>query len=163
MAVAKIGLTPISPVTIELGTVEIPVFERMTKLPAAPRPTGAGPRDAVVPVVKLHENALASRLPSRSLLSPERVAVKSMLGARLLAAVNVALIPGPYTTLPVTDVLPCLTVKVEAVIERGSISLVKVALILVLMGTPVASAAGFVAVTTGAVVSATVPVVKLQD
>jgi hypothetical protein len=43
IAVAAMGLTPMSPVTTEFGTVEIPDFARITKLPAVPRSTGAGP------------------------------------------------------------------------------------------------------------------------
>jgi hypothetical protein len=37
------GLTPTFPVTMEYGTVETPVFARITKLPAIPRLTGNGP------------------------------------------------------------------------------------------------------------------------
>lgn len=40
---AAAGLTPIFPVTAEAGTVETADFPRITKLPAAPRSTGAGP------------------------------------------------------------------------------------------------------------------------
>jgi hypothetical protein len=36
------GLTPILPVTVDWGTVEIPDFARITKSPAVPRPTRAG-------------------------------------------------------------------------------------------------------------------------
>ena len=41
MPVESIGLTPISPVTADVGTVDIPDFARITKLPAVPRFTGA--------------------------------------------------------------------------------------------------------------------------
>src|ERR1039457_3946484 len=41
MAVAPMGLTPISPVIAEVGIVEIPDLARITKLPAVPRFTGA--------------------------------------------------------------------------------------------------------------------------
>src|SRR5450830_1909791 len=43
MVLAGAGLTPISPVTEEVPVVEIPDFARITKLPAVPRTTGAGP------------------------------------------------------------------------------------------------------------------------
>jgi hypothetical protein len=43
MALAAAGLTPISPVTWVDPVVEIPVFARITKLPAVPRSTTAGP------------------------------------------------------------------------------------------------------------------------
>jgi hypothetical protein len=43
MAVESMGLTPISPVTTEIGTVEIPDFAKITKLPAVPRSTGVRP------------------------------------------------------------------------------------------------------------------------
>ena len=41
MAVESIGLTPISPVIAEGGTVLMPDFDRIAKLPAFPRFTGA--------------------------------------------------------------------------------------------------------------------------
>jgi hypothetical protein len=40
MAVALIGLTPIFPVILVVPVVEIPDFDRITKLPAVPRFTG---------------------------------------------------------------------------------------------------------------------------
>jgi len=43
MALAAIGLTPISPVIKVDPVVEIPVLERITKLPAVPRLTAPGP------------------------------------------------------------------------------------------------------------------------
>jgi hypothetical protein len=43
MAVAAMGETPMSPVIVELGTVEIPLFARMVKLQADPRSIGEGP------------------------------------------------------------------------------------------------------------------------
>jgi hypothetical protein len=43
MAVLVIGLTPISPVIEVVPVVDIPDFDRMTKLPADPRFTAAGP------------------------------------------------------------------------------------------------------------------------
>jgi hypothetical protein len=42
MAVAAIGLAPISPVIAVVPVDEIPVFVRIAKLPAEPRFTGRG-------------------------------------------------------------------------------------------------------------------------
>lgn len=52
---AAAGLTPISPVIAEVGTVEMADFASTAKFPAVPRSTGAGPRAADVPVVKLQD------------------------------------------------------------------------------------------------------------
>ena len=41
MAVAAMGLTPMSPVMSDAGTVETPVLVRMAKSPAVPRGTGS--------------------------------------------------------------------------------------------------------------------------
>ena len=43
MKLAAAGLTPISPVTAVVPVVEIADFARITKFPAVPRSTGAGP------------------------------------------------------------------------------------------------------------------------
>ena len=51
--VAAAGLTPMLPVTIDVGTLEIAVLARTTKLPEVPRPTGEGPIAVVVPVVNV--------------------------------------------------------------------------------------------------------------
>src|SRR3990172_11260369 len=60
-----------------------------------------------------------------------------------------------YVTTPPTVVAPCFKVKVVgAVIVAGAIASLKFALILLLINTPVAVAAGFVDLTVGAVVSA---------
>jgi hypothetical protein len=40
MAAEAMGLTPMSPVMAEVGTVEIPLLARITKWPAVPRLTG---------------------------------------------------------------------------------------------------------------------------
>ena len=50
MYVAAAGLSPTSPVIEVVPVVEIPVFARITKLPAVPRDTGAGPVDVGVGV-----------------------------------------------------------------------------------------------------------------
>jgi hypothetical protein len=59
-------------------------------------------------------------------------------------------------------VVPCIKVKVVAVIVAGSIPSLKVAVTLLLRATPVARSAGLVELTVGAVVSVDVPVVKLH-
>ena len=41
MAVPAIGLTPMSPVMTEVGTVEMPVFDKTANPAARPRSTGA--------------------------------------------------------------------------------------------------------------------------
>ena len=64
--------------------------------------------------------------------------------------------------MPGTGVAPCFTVKEDVLKERGSIALLNVAAIFALRGTPVPSLGGLVALTTGEVVSAVAPVVKLQ-
>src|SRR3954469_24095629 len=64
--------------------------------------------------------------------------------------------------MPGTGVAPCFTVKVAALSERGSIALLNVAETFALMGTLVSLLEGFVALTTGGVVSAVAPVVKFQ-
>jgi hypothetical protein len=46
--VAWAGLTPISPTIAVVPVLEIPVFARITKLPAVPRFTAAGPAANVV-------------------------------------------------------------------------------------------------------------------
>jgi hypothetical protein len=52
MAVAAIGLTPISPTTVVVPVVVIPVSVRIAKLPAVLRSTGLGPA-ALAPVAKI--------------------------------------------------------------------------------------------------------------
>ena len=51
IAVESIGLTPISPLITELGTVDIPDFARMAKWPARPRSTGAVMPDTIAGLV----------------------------------------------------------------------------------------------------------------
>ena len=45
------GLVPTSPTTVDLYTSVIPVFERIVKLPADPRSTGASGAPAVAVIV----------------------------------------------------------------------------------------------------------------
>ncbi len=64
--------------------------------------------------------------------------------------------------MPATGVVPCFKVKVAAVIVKGSIASVKMALILLLMATPVSVLWGKMELTVGMVVSAATPVVKVH-
>ena len=64
--------------------------------------------------------------------------------------------------MPATAVLPCFKVKLAVVIVKGSIALLKAAVMVWLIATAVAAAAGTVALTSGRVVSGVTPVVKLQ-
>jgi hypothetical protein len=52
MDAAKAGLTPRSPVIEVPAVVVIPVFDRITKLPAVPRFTGVGPAAMAADTVK---------------------------------------------------------------------------------------------------------------
>src|SRR5438445_8963358 len=63
MNVAAAGLTPMLPVIAEVGTVEMAVFARMTKLPAAPRFTAATGA-TTVPVVKVAMKFDARAMPA---------------------------------------------------------------------------------------------------
>ena len=56
------------PVMTEAGTVEIPLLERIAKVPAVPRFTGK-PGSTVVPVVKVQERCWPSATPA-ALLAP---------------------------------------------------------------------------------------------
>jgi hypothetical protein len=53
MALLPIGLTPISPVMWVVPVVEIPDFDRITKLPAVPRFTGGSAAAVVVVELEL--------------------------------------------------------------------------------------------------------------
>ena len=69
---AAAGLTPMSPVNMEAGTLEMPVLARIRKLPAVPSRTGAGPITGgitVAAVVQLQLKSLAIAMPT-TLLAP---------------------------------------------------------------------------------------------
>jgi hypothetical protein len=53
IAVAETGLTPMSPVTADAETVEIPVLVRMTKALAEPSRTGAGGGGATARAIRV--------------------------------------------------------------------------------------------------------------
>jgi hypothetical protein len=82
-----------------------------------------------------------------------------------VVGVNVAVLaPTAYVTLPATAVPPSVvftTVKVVLPIVAGFIASLKVAVILVLVKTPVAALPGIVEATRGLVVSGTAPVVPV--
>src|SRR4051812_23759258 len=63
MKLAAAGLTPMLPVMAEVGTVEMAVFARMTKLPAMPRFTAATGA-TTLPVVKVELKFAASAAPA---------------------------------------------------------------------------------------------------
>ena len=117
---------------------------------------------AVVPVVKVHTKLLANALPAKSFAPVVMVAVNKVLGARLLAGVNVAVAP-TKTMVPVTAVVPGpVKVKVVPLIVAGSIAVLNVAEIFWLVGTFVAPLTGIVEMIVGALVFAVVPVVKVH-
>jgi hypothetical protein len=132
------------------------------KVPADPRLTDPVP--VVVPVIKVHTLFAANALPKRSLAPVVTLAVNWALVARLAVGVNVAIVhPELQLTVPFTLVVPGpASVKVNVLIVAGSMPVLKVALIVWLMFTPVAVSAGAVEVTVGAVVFEAVPVVKSQ-
>src|SRR5437764_1305922 len=88
---------------------------------------------------------------------PENVALE----ARLLAGVNVAVVP-EYDTAPISAVEPCCSVNEVALIVDASMVLLKLAVTSLLIGTPVAVSGGFFEITKGADVSETRPVVKVH-
>jgi hypothetical protein len=56
------GLVPTLPVTFDVGTLVIPVLVRITKVPASPRSTGAGPGAAA--------SALPAKAKSEAAMAP---------------------------------------------------------------------------------------------
>ena len=83
------------------------------------------------------------------------------MAARLLAGLKAAVVP-VYVTVPDTGVVPRFKVKVVVVIIDGSITSLKVAVMILFRATSVAAFAGSVEITVGGVTSAEAPVVKLQ-
>jgi hypothetical protein len=76
-----------------------------------------------------------------------------VLTARLLVGVKIAvLFVASRVTAPETGVAPgpVVTIKVSLVIVAGAIALLKIAVIFLLIGTPVAASAGLVEVIVGA-------------
>jgi hypothetical protein len=105
----------------------------------------------IVPVVKVHANLLARAVPAGSFAPVAIVAVYSVPPARGAAGVNVAVVP-EYATAPVTEAPPgAVTVKVDVFIVVASIAVLKVAVTICVMGTPIAAFAGTVEATVGAV------------
>src|SRR2546428_6448149 len=87
------GLSPRSPLTVVAPVLVTVEPARTANVLAAPRATGACPA-GVAAVVKLQTKFAASALPARSLAPIVIVAVKTALGARVLAGVRVAILPG---------------------------------------------------------------------
>jgi hypothetical protein len=101
IAVAAMGETPISPVTMELGTVAIPLFARMVKMQADPRSTGAGPllgEELGTSLGAFSPSTVGDRLGEElsKLLGDTLVIVD---GIRLSGALGVLLGPALATTL----------------------------------------------------------------
>jgi hypothetical protein len=102
------------------------------------------------PVVKVHTKLLARVVPAGFFAPVVIVAVYGVLPARGAEGVNVAVVP-EYVTAPVTAAPPGpVTVKVDVFIVVASIALLKVAVMICVVGTPVTPVAGTVETTEGA-------------
>src|SRR5512143_1640185 len=139
------GLSPRSPLTVVAPVLVTVEPARTENVVADPRTTGAWPA-VVAAVVKLQARLLASALPAKSLAPVVIVASYTVLAARLLAGVKVAVVP-TWVTVPTTGVNPWFSVKVAVLMDSGSIASLKVALMFWLSGTAVAAFAGTVRVT----------------
>jgi len=95
------------------------------------------------PVVKVHILLDTIALPARSLTPVVIRAVKAVLAARVAFGVKVAVTPIKDTT-PATGVTPWNKPNVAVVIVKGSIASLKVAVIALLIATPVAPLTGTV-------------------
>jgi hypothetical protein len=127
--VAEIAVLTLTPVVPLAGTVETTV--------------GAGA------VVKVHTKLAASAAPVRFFAPVVMVAVNTVLVARTLIGVNVAVVPA-YVTLPATGVTPGpVTANVAALIVAGFIASLNVEEIGGLAATPVVPFAGTVEITIG--------------
>jgi len=119
------------------------------ELAADEGPGDAAPADELdrqkITNVSIAEAATASQIPT----SPNRP-VNLVLGARLLASVNVAVVPEAVTVPGRGVPLGPATVKVTVLSVVGFITLLKVAVITWVTGTAVAPFAGFVETTVGA-------------
>src|SRR5205823_5736654 len=85
------GLTPRSPLTVVPPVLVTAEPAKTSNVVADPRATGAWPA-VVAAVVKLQAKLLASALPARSLTPVVIVAPYTVLVARLLAGVKVAIL-----------------------------------------------------------------------
>ena len=106
---------------------------------------------AVRPVVKLQLKSAAFAMPARLLTAVVIVAVYRLFTARALDGVKTAVNPA-YVIVPVTAVAngPVTLKAAGAVVVAGSIASLNVAVILLLICTPVSRFAGTVEVTVGA-------------
>jgi hypothetical protein len=107
--------------------------------------------DTEVPVVNVQTLAAAKATPAALLTPVVRVAVYSVLAARLPVGVKVALVVLGLVTTPttVTAGVPVVRVKVDVVRVVGSMATLKVADRALLIATAVAPEAGTTAVTVG--------------
>jgi hypothetical protein len=140
---------------------------REAYLPAGREPVTVG---AVVSprlvVVKVHAKSLAKVLLAKSLAKVVILAVNRVLFAKVLGdvGVNVAVrLLGVKPTVPVTSVLVAILVNVKLLASMllAVMSSLKVALMPVLLATPVAALAGTFKITVGRVVSASAAVVNV--
>jgi hypothetical protein len=119
---------------------------------------------AVAPVVKLQVWSAASAEPEAALAPVVMVPVYAVFAARLVAGVNVELMPSAAaTTVPATDVVPCLRSIVVVTSDAGSMGSLKLANTLSFVGTPTAASIGLVAVTAGTVPPAAAPLLLLPQ
>ena len=141
---------------MERGSIALLKLAVILVLTATPVPPSAGfvalttgaAVSVVVPVVKLHERSAAKAAPAADFAPVVIVAVKRLLGARLLEGANVAAVPSALEAMvPETGVVPCFSVKVAA--PSGSIAMSKVADSFALRGTPVATSEGKVELSVG--------------
>jgi hypothetical protein len=107
--------------------------------------TGAGT------VVKLQVLFSTIDVPTESVTATETVAVYVVELTRFTVGVKVAvLLVSLYDTVPGTAIAPAQRVKLSALIVVGSINVLKVAVTVVVMATPVAAPAGKISVMVGA-------------
>jgi hypothetical protein len=152
-----------------IGSLKLTVTSELVATPVSPASglvalTVGAVTSAADPVVKLQSTALAKALWAESLTPVLIRATQVVPAGRSPDGVTVAVLPltakptAPVTAVPAGHA----NVKFSAVIVTASIGSLKLAVIEVLMRTPVTPASGLVELTVGAVVSATPPVVKIQ-
>jgi hypothetical protein len=158
VTVPATGVVP-GPVTVKVSGVIVAAFIASLKVaeifvlvgtPVAPLAGLVEVTVGMLAVVKVQTKLLASALPAGSLAPVVIVPVNPVLGARLLAGVNVAVVPEAVTVPGRGVPLGPATVKVTVLSVVGFITLLKVAVITWLTGTAVAPFEGFVETTKGA-------------
>jgi len=158
VTVPATGVVP-GPVTVNVSGVIVAAFIASLKVaeifvlvgtPVAPFAGLVEVTVGMLAVVKVQTKLLASALPAGSLAPVVIVPVNLVLGARLLASVNVAVVPEAVTVPGRGVPLGPATVKVTVLSVVGFITLLKVAVITWVTGTAGAPFAGFVETTKGA-------------